>query len=80
MLQDKIGSQEVILTTICQFSKCPVTIPVRHSPINYIHCVFELEVWIEHYLLMYNKVDPTYEILLLLKWLCMSWMSEICKL
>ncbi|CAD8111259.1 unnamed protein product [Paramecium primaurelia] len=59
LLQEKMGSQEVLITTICQFSKLPVIIPVRHSPINYIHCVFELEYWLEHYQLMYKKVDPT---------------------
>ncbi|CAD8125844.1 unnamed protein product [Paramecium sonneborni] len=59
LLQDKIGSQEVTLTTICQFSKLPVTIPVRHTPINYIHCVFDLEFWLEYYSQMHNKVDPT---------------------
>ncbi|CAD8176358.1 unnamed protein product [Paramecium pentaurelia] len=59
LLQDKIGSEEIVLTTICQFSKLPVTIPIRHSPISYVHCIFDLEAWMEHFKNMQNKVEPT---------------------
>ncbi|CAD8213471.1 unnamed protein product [Paramecium octaurelia] len=57
LLQDKLGNQEVFLTTICQLSKLPVTIPIRHTPTNYINCLFDLENWLEHYSLMYKQVD-----------------------
>ncbi|CAD8098080.1 unnamed protein product [Paramecium sonneborni] len=59
LLQEKIGGEEIILTTKCQFSKLPVTIPIRHSPINYVHCIFDLEAWMEHFKNMQNKVEPS---------------------
>ncbi|CAK86346.1 unnamed protein product (macronuclear) [Paramecium tetraurelia] len=59
LLQEKIGSEEVVLTTKCQFSKLPINIPVRHSPISYVHCIFDLNSWLEHFKNMQNKVEPT---------------------
>ncbi|CAD8157352.1 unnamed protein product [Paramecium octaurelia] len=59
LLSEKIGSEEVVLTTKCQFSKLQIKIPVRHSPISYVHCVFDLESWLEHFKNMQNKVEPT---------------------
>lgn len=49
LMSEKMGSEEITLTTLCQLSKEPVKIPIRHSPINYIHCLFDLSSWLEYY-------------------------------
>ncbi|CAD8085586.1 unnamed protein product [Paramecium primaurelia] len=59
LLQEKIGGEEIVITTKCQFSKVAVDIPIRHSPMNYLHCLFDIECWLEHYKQNQAKVDPT---------------------
>ncbi|CAK89090.1 unnamed protein product (macronuclear) [Paramecium tetraurelia] len=59
LLQEKIGGEEIVLTTKCQLSKISVTIPIRHTSITYIHCLFDLDCWMEHYKQMQYKVEPT---------------------
>ncbi|KAM3129453.1 hypothetical protein pb186bvf_018445 [Paramecium bursaria] len=55
-VQQKIGG-EVIMDIACQFTKENLKIPVRHTNIANIRCIYELENWLEYYSTKEDKVQ-----------------------